>query len=97
MVRREGEGLRRYVHLGTGNYNESTSRLYTDLGLFTCDPEFGEDLSEFFNGLSGFSKKARHRKLAVAPTALSEADHRQDRGADRTGAAPASRPPSSPS
>ncbi len=73
VVRREGEGLRRYVHLGTGNYNESTSRLYTDLGLFTCDPEFGEDLSEFFNGLSGFSKKARHRKLAVAPTALSEA------------------------
>jgi polyphosphate kinase len=73
VVRREGEGLRRYVHLGTGNYNESTSRLYTDLGLFTCDPDFGEDLSEFFNGLSGFSKKARHRKLAVAPTALSEA------------------------
>jgi polyphosphate kinase len=73
VVRREGEGLRRYVHLGTGNYNESTSRLYTDLGLFTCDPEFGEDLSEFFNGLSGFSKKARHRKLDVAPTALSEA------------------------
>ena len=73
VVRREGEGLRRYVHLGTGNYNESTSRLYTDIGLFTCDPEFGEDLSEFFNGLSGFSKKARHRKLAVAPTALSDA------------------------
>ena len=73
VVRREGEGLRRYVHLGTGNYNETTSRLYTDLGLFTADPEFGEDLSEFFNGLSGFSKKARHRKLAVAPTALAEA------------------------
>ncbi|HEY6476362.1 MAG TPA: polyphosphate kinase 1 [Polyangia bacterium] len=73
VVRREGEGLRRYVHLGTGNYNEGTSRLYTDLGLFTCDPEFGEDLSEFFNGLSGFSKKAHHRKLAVAPTALADA------------------------
>jgi polyphosphate kinase len=73
VVRREGEGLRRYVHLGTGNYNEATSRLYTDLGLFTCDPEFGEDLSEFFNGLSGFSKKAHHRKLAVAPTALADA------------------------
>ena len=73
VVRREGEGLRRYVHLGTGNYNEATSRLYTDLGLFTADPEFGEDLSEFFNGLSGFSKKARHRKLDVAPTALSDA------------------------
>ncbi len=73
VVRREGEGLRRYVHLGTGNYNETTSRLYTDLGLFTADPEFGEDLSEFFNGLSGFSKKGRHRKLAVAPTALAQA------------------------
>jgi polyphosphate kinase len=73
VVRREGEGLRRYVHLATGNYNEGTSRLYTDLGLFTADPEFGEDLSEFFNGLSGFSKKARHRKLAVAPTALADA------------------------
>jgi len=73
VVRREGEGLRRYVHLGTGNYNEATSRLYTDLGLFTCDPEFGEDLSEFFNGLSGFSKKALYRKLAVAPTALADA------------------------
>jgi polyphosphate kinase len=72
VVRREGEGLRRYVHLSTGNYNESTSRLYTDLGLLTVDPEFGEDLSEFFNGLSGFSKKARHRKLAVAPTALAD-------------------------
>jgi polyphosphate kinase len=73
VVRREGAVLRRYVHLGTGNYNEGTSRLYTDLGLFTADPEFGEDLSEFFNGLSGFSKKANHRKLAVAPTALGDA------------------------
>ncbi len=73
VVRREGEGLRRYVHLSTGNYNESTSRLYTDVGLLTADPEFGEDLSEFFNGLSGFSKKARHRKLSVAPTALADA------------------------
>jgi polyphosphate kinase len=73
VVRREGERLRRYVHLATGNYNEATSRLYTDLGLFTCDPEFGEDLSEFFNGLSGFSKNAHYRKLAVAPTALADA------------------------
>jgi polyphosphate kinase len=73
VVRREGEGLRRYVHLATGNYNEATSRLYTDLGLLTADPEFGEDLSEFFNGLSGFSKKARYRKLAVAPTGLADA------------------------
>ena len=96
VVRREGEGLRRYVHLGTGNYNESTSRLYTDLGLFTCDPEFGEDLSEFFNGLSGFSKKARHRKLAVAPTALSEAILSKSRRKP-SGRTPASRRRSSPS
>ncbi|HVZ87102.1 MAG TPA: polyphosphate kinase 1 [Polyangia bacterium] len=73
VVRREGEGLRRYVHLSTGNYNEATSRLYTDLGILTADPEIGEDVSEFFNSLSGFSKKAKHRKLAVAPTALADA------------------------
>jgi polyphosphate kinase len=72
VVRREGDGLRRYVHLGTGNYNESTARLYTDLGLLSADPELGEDVSEFFNSLSGFSKRARHRRLSVAPTALSE-------------------------
>ncbi len=70
VVRREGDGLRRYVHLGTGNYNESTARLYTDLGLFSADPELSEDVSELFNSLSGFSKKDRHRRLAVAPTAL---------------------------
>ena len=73
VVRREGEGLRRYVHLSTGNYNEATSRLYTDLGILTADPEFGEDVSEFFNSLSGFSKKDRYRKLVVAPTALADA------------------------
>ncbi|HEY4184387.1 MAG TPA: polyphosphate kinase 1 [Polyangia bacterium] len=73
VVRQEEDGLRRYVHLATGNYNAGTARLYTDVGLLTADPEIGEDVSEFFNGLSGFSKKARHRKLAVAPTALSQA------------------------
>ena len=73
VVRREGDGLRRYVHLATGNYNEATARLYTDLGVLTANPDFGEDLSDFFNGLSGFSKKARYRKLAVAPTDLCDA------------------------
>jgi polyphosphate kinase len=73
VVRRESDGLRRYVHLSTGNYNESTARLYTDLGLLTADPAFGEDVSEFFNSLSGFSKRAAHRKLAVAPVALADA------------------------
>jgi polyphosphate kinase len=73
VVRRESEGLRRYVHLATGNYNEGTARLYTDLGMLTVNPDFGEDLSDFFNGLSGFSKKVRYRKLAVAPTDMCDA------------------------
>ncbi|HEY2901506.1 MAG TPA: polyphosphate kinase 1 [Polyangia bacterium] len=73
IVRREKDGLRRYVHLSTGNYNESTARIYTDIGLFTANWDIGEDVSEFFNGLSGFSKKGLHRKLSVAPAALADA------------------------
>src|SRR5579863_9962092 len=53
VVRREGHYIRRYVHLATGNYNPSTARLYTDIGLFTCRPEFGEDVTNFFNLLTG--------------------------------------------
>jgi polyphosphate kinase len=67
VVRQESDGLRRYVHLSTGNYNAATARLYTDVGLLTCDPEIGEDASELFNSLSGFSRKPRYRRLAVAP------------------------------
>jgi polyphosphate kinase len=70
VVRREADAIRRYVHLSTGNYNASTARLYTDLGLLTSDPELGEDVSELFNSLSGFSKQTNYRKLAVAPTGL---------------------------
>ena len=73
VVRREGSELRRYVHLSTGNYNAGTAKLYTDLGLLTCDPQLGEDVSELFNSLSGFSKKSRYRKLAVAPHGLIDA------------------------
>ena len=73
VVRREKDGLRRYVHLATGNYNDFTARLYTDIGLLTVSPDFGEDLSDFFNSLSGFSKKVRYRKLAVAPNDLCDA------------------------
>jgi polyphosphate kinase len=73
VVRREGAALHRYVHLGTGNYNAGTARIYTDLGLFTADRQIGEDVSELFNSLSGFSKKAHYRKLAVAPTGLADA------------------------
>jgi polyphosphate kinase len=70
VVRREGTELRRYVHLSTGNYNATTARFYTDTGLFTTDPEIGEDASELFNSLSGFSTSFRYRKLAVAPVTL---------------------------
>ncbi|HEY7709917.1 MAG TPA: polyphosphate kinase 1 [Candidatus Entotheonella sp.] len=67
VVRREPDGMRRYVHLGTGNYNAVTSRLYTDLGYFTCDPDIGADVAELFNALTGYSRQQSYRKLLVAP------------------------------
>jgi polyphosphate kinase len=70
IVRREGGDLRRYVHLSTGNYNAATARLYTDVALMTCDPQIGEDVSELFNTLSGFSVSPRYRVLSVAPSSL---------------------------
>jgi polyphosphate kinase len=70
VVRREKKSLRNYVHIGTGNYNSRTSNLYTDLGLLSCRPEFGEDLVELFNYLTGFSKQQSFRKLLVAPVTL---------------------------
>jgi polyphosphate kinase len=72
VVRREGNSMRRYVHVGTGNYNRQTSKVYTDIGLFTARPEFGHDASELFNFLTGFSKRTRYRRLTVAPFALHE-------------------------
>jgi polyphosphate kinase len=70
VVRREGSELRRYVHLSTGNYNATTARFYTDTGKFTIDADIGEDASELFNSLSGFSTSFRYRKLSVAPVTL---------------------------
>ncbi len=70
VVRRESKGLRSYAHIGTGNYNPSTARLYTDLGLFTTDPEITQDVAELFNYLTGFSKQRNYRKLLVAPINL---------------------------
>ncbi len=70
VVRREGAAMRRYVHIGTGNYNAATARVYTDIGLFTARADFGHDASELFNFLTGFSKKTKYRRLAVAPFAL---------------------------
>lgn len=72
VVRREKGGMRQYAHIGTGNYNPSTARLYTDLGFFTSDPALAQDISELFNYLTGFSKQARYRKLLVAPVNLRE-------------------------
>jgi polyphosphate kinase len=72
VVRREKDGMRQYAHIGTGNYNPSTARHYTDLGLFTCDPALTQDISELFNYLTGFSKQTRYRKLLVAPLNLRE-------------------------
>ena len=72
VVRRGRRGIRRYVHLGTGNYNERTARLYTDFGLMTSDREIGEDASAFFNALTGYSDPPRMRKLVMAPTHLRE-------------------------
>jgi polyphosphate kinase len=67
IVRREAEGLRRYLHLGTGNYNATTARMYTDFSLMTADESFGADVAELFNMLTGSSKQQGHRSLLVAP------------------------------
>ena len=72
IVRREPDGVRQYAHIGTGNYNPATARLYTDLGLFTCDPDITQDISELFNYLTGYSRQSKYRKLLVAPVNLRE-------------------------
>jgi len=72
VVRREGEAMRRYVHVSTGNYAPRTARLYTDFGLLTCDPELGADLSDLFNVLTGFAAPAAYRRLIVAPGGMRE-------------------------
>ena len=72
VVRREASGLRRYAHVGTGNYNPSTARIYEDIGLLTADPDLGADLSDVFNLLTGYSRQERYRRLLVAPSTLKE-------------------------
>ena len=72
VVRREGHGLRRYVHLGTGNYNPGTARVYTDFSYFTDDPKLAEDGSDLFNYLTGYSEQEEYHELLVAPTSLRE-------------------------
>ncbi|MGI6069068.1 MAG: RNA degradosome polyphosphate kinase [Blautia sp.] len=72
VVRKEESGIRRYVHLGTGNYNDSTAKLYTDCGIFTCDARIGEDATAVFNMLSGYSEPKSWNKLIVAPIWMKE-------------------------
>jgi polyphosphate kinase len=70
IVRQEGDMIRRYAHLSTGNYNSVTAQLYTDIGMMTCDPEIGADCTDLFNFLTGYSAKTSYRKLLVAPVTL---------------------------
>ncbi len=70
VVRREGEGVRNYVHIGTGNYHSTTARLYTDFGLFTTDPQIGADVTDMFNYLTGYGRPLHYRKVLIAPTQL---------------------------
>ena len=70
IVRREGDGVRHYVHIGTGNYHPKTARLYTDFGLLTCDDQLGADVADMFNFLTGFARPRGYRKVLVAPVHL---------------------------
>ncbi len=79
VVRREDDGIRRYVHLATGNYNPQTARIYTDLGCFTCNPDFCEDASALFNYLTGYCELPQWRKLVVAPSRHAVVHDREDR------------------
>ena len=72
VIRREGSTLRRYVHVGTGNYNSKTARLYTDLGILTARPDIGQDVTDLFNMLTGLSRQQAFRRLIVAPSSLRE-------------------------
>ncbi len=70
VIRKEGDAIQRYVHIGTGNYNRATAQVYTDFGLFTANPRIAADASELFNYLTGYSKQTSYRELIVAPVAL---------------------------
>ena len=84
VVRREPGGLRRYVHIGTGNYHAATARLYEDVGIFTADEEIAADVADVFNYVTGFGRPQRFRKLLVAPFEMRDTAA----GGDRSGAPP---------
>jgi polyphosphate kinase len=73
VIRREGDGVRHYLHIGTGNYHPKTARLYTDFGLLTCDDQIGADVADMFNSLTGFARPRRYRKVLVAPAHMRDA------------------------
>ena len=73
IVRREGDGVRHYVHVGTGNYHPKTARLYTDFGLLTCDEQLGADVADMFNFLTGFARPRRYRQVLIAPAHMRDA------------------------
>ncbi|MDQ4069521.1 MAG: RNA degradosome polyphosphate kinase [Actinomycetota bacterium] len=73
VVREEGDSIRRYCHMGTGNYNPKTARIYEDIGLLSADPDLGADLAELFNHLTGYSRQSQYRRILVAPAGLREA------------------------
>jgi polyphosphate kinase len=73
VIRREGDGVRHYVHIGTGNYNSKTARLYEDFGLFTTDEEITADVADLFNSLTGFARPHEYRRVVVAPTHMRDA------------------------
>jgi len=92
VVRREGDGVRHYVHIGTGNYHPTTARLYTDFGLFTTDDEIGADVADLFNFLTGYARPRGYRKVLVAPAHLRDGileeiqrtiDHHREHGDGR--------------
>ena len=85
VVRREEDGIRRYVHLGTGNYNDSTAKLYTDCGLLTCAEPIGEDATAVFNMLSGYSEPKHWNDLIVAPIWLPQTFLKTDRTREELG------------
>ena len=80
VVRREGDTIRRYLHLGTGNYNPTTARSYTDLGLFTSDEEIGADVSDLFNHLTGYSAKKSLSEIAGSAAQLAIGSRKTDQG-----------------